>query len=374
MNRSALIINVIKRCLEMKTPSLKRWRDNPIIRPRPGNFWEAGGTFNPAALSLGDTVFLLYRQVSRNCVSTLGLAMLRGGYEVTERLDEPVYTPRERFELHPSAAARTDLRSIEDIADLRTTVRSHSGGSCFGVEDPRVSLVGDRVYLTYVAYNGVDPPRGALSWIHLGDFLSGRWDKWSRPILITHPRQTDKSIVMLPKRVGGKWVFFHRIFPHIWVDRVEDLSEFERGRHLWGRPAIRTRPKSWDSRKIGAGAVLEFSGMWLLVYYGVSGWDDYYYSEGLQPSDFAVADGYRYKVGLMLLDHEEPERVLFRPERPLGEPEFWYEVYPEAKPGIMYPTGAVIVDDKILVYYGASDYFVALGEVSAREVEEAAFR
>ncbi|MEM1911102.1 MAG: hypothetical protein QXU78_04760 [Sulfolobales archaeon] len=357
----------------MKSPTLRRHPGNPLIEPRLGNFWEAGGTFNPAAFALGDKVFLLYRQISRNCVSTLGLAVLSKGREVVERLDEPAYIPREPFEVHPSVAGEhADLRDLGELDYLKKSVANSSGGSCFGVEDPRLSLVGSTIYLTYVAYNGVDPPRGAISWISLSDFLNNRWDRWSRPILVTHPHQTDKSIVMLPKKVRGRWVFFHRIFPHIWIDEVEDLSEFARGRYLWGRPAIKTRPKFWDSRKIGAGAVVEFESTWLLVYYGVSGWDDYYYSEGLQPSDFTyVSDGYRYKIGLMLLDLEDPARVLYRPDVPIVEPETWYEMYPESKPGVMYPTGAVVMGEELLIYYGASDYFVALGELNVGEVREA---
>ncbi|MEM1623483.1 MAG: hypothetical protein QW543_05075 [Sulfolobales archaeon] len=90
----------------MKSPTLRRYVNNPLIEPRPGNFWEAGGTFNPAAFALGDKVFLLYRQISRNCVSTFGLAVLSEGREVVERLDEPVYIPRESFEVHPSVAGK----------------------------------------------------------------------------------------------------------------------------------------------------------------------------------------------------------------------------------------------------------------------------
>ncbi len=353
----------------MAPPSFRRLRSDPLIGPRPGNFWEAGGTFNPAALALGDRVYLLYRQVSRNCVSTLGLAVLDGGREVSERLEVPVYVPREPFELHPSAVD-PGLEPLESFSDPGKCARTHSGGSCFGVEDPRVAAVGDTVYLTYVAYNGVDPPRGAMSWIRLADFLNHRWDRWSRPILITHSSVTDKSIVMLPRKIGGRWFFLHRIFPHIWVDAVEDLSEFERGRYLWGRPAIRTRPRHWDSRKIGAGSVVELGGAWVLVYYGVTGWDDYYLSEGLRPSDFAPSDGYRYKLGVMLLDLEDPARVLYRPDEPLAVPEHWYEVYPGGKPYVMYPTGSAVLGGSLLVYYGASDYFVAAGEVPVEEIEE----
>jgi len=109
----------------------------------------------------------------------------------------------------------------------------------------------------------------------------------------------------------------------------------------------------------------------LVVYYGVTGWDDYYYSEGLTPEDFKYPDSpYHYKVGIMVLDRENPERVLYRPNYPVGVPTYWYELYPDAIPGVMYPTGAVLAGERLLVYYGASDYFVALGEVDLKQLEE----
>lgn len=347
---------------------MARWYGNPLLRPRSGCFWEVGGTFNPAALTYGGRVYLLYRQVSRNGISTLGLAVLDGGYEVLERKCEPVYIPRESFEVYPGLEPYVRL---EDVRIVGTRLSNLSGGSHFGVEDPRVTVLDGRLYLTYVAYNGVDPPRGAISWIDLKDFLEYHWDRWSRPIVITRPGVADKSVLLLPGRVRGRLAFFHRVFPYIWLDYVESFEELSRGRYLWGRPAIRTRPRSWDSRKVGAGAVVEWRGRWLMVYYGVTGWDDYYYSEGLTPEMFKYPSSpYYYKIGVMVLDRENPERVLLRPDYPIGAPTYWYELYPGGKPGVMYPTGAVLAGEKLLVYYGASDYFVSLGEVDLRELEE----
>jgi len=335
-----------------------------VLKPRPGNTWEAGGTFNPAAVKLGGKVYMLYRQVSSNCVSTLGLARSSDGFDFGDRLDEPVYVPREPFEVFPGAA---DLER-EDFCKRLAQLRYASGG-CFGAEDSRISVMEDRVYVTYVAYNGVDPPRGALTWIRLQDFLNEKWDRWAKPTLITKPDVPDKSIVLLPKKLGGKYVFFHRIFPHIWIDEVESLDELKR-RPLWGRPAIRTRPSKWDSRKVGAGAVVEWKGLWLLVYYGVSGWDEYYRLEGLEPSQFYPDDGYKYKVGLMVLRSDDPSSVVYRPDEPLAVPEEWYEVYWSAKPNVLYPTGAVLLSEsELVVYYGASDYFVAAGTVDLSELE-----
>ncbi len=347
---------------------LVRWRGNPLLRPRPGCFWEAGGTFNPAVFSYGGRVYLLYRQVSRSGISTLGLAVLDGGYEVLERECEPVYVPRESFEVHPDL---TPYVNLEEVQLVSTRLSNLSGGSHFGVEDPRTTVLDGKLYLTYVAYNGVDPPRGAISWIDLRDFLEHRWDSWSRPLVITRPGVADKSVVMLPRRVGGKLAFFHRVFPHIWLDYVESFEEFSRGRYLWGKPAIKTRPSSWDSRKVGAGVVVEWGDGLLMIYYGVTGWDDYYYSEGLTPEMFRYPDSpYYYKVGIAVLNRENPEEVLYRPDYPIGAPTYWYEMYPGGKPGVMYPTGAALVGEKLLVYYGASDYFVALGEVNLRELKE----
>jgi len=348
----------------MGSPRLRRYSGNPLIAPRSGVSWETGGTFNPAVFSYNGKVFILYRQISSSCVSTIGLAISDNGFEISERLDEPVYVPREPFEVYPGVKKLDE----DDFCRLTSRLRSISGGSCFGVEDPRVTLLDRRVYMTYVAYNGVDPPRGAITWIDLGDFLSGRWDKWAKPILITHPRIPDKSVVLLPRRIGGFYVFFHRIFPYIWIDRVRDLSELRR-RFLWGRPAIRTRPRFWDSRKIGAGSVVEWRSYFLLVYYGVSGWDEYYRSEGLSPEDFYPDDGYKYKVGLMVLDGSNPENVVYRSGEPIGVPEEWYEVDPSGKPNVMYPTGAIIIDDMLVVYYGASDRYVAAGFIELSEIE-----
>ncbi|MEM4036042.1 MAG: hypothetical protein QXU97_05495 [Fervidicoccaceae archaeon] len=340
-------------------PLMRRYEGNPVLAPRPGCFWEAGGTFNPAVFRYGGKIYMVYRQVSRNCVSTLGLAVSRDGYEFLDRMPQPVYVPRARFETHPEALG--ELRG-KDFCSRVASFRHVSGASCFGVEDPRIALMNNRIYLTYVAFNGVDPPRGALTWIDVVDFLNERWDMWAKPIPVTHPSIPDKSVVMLPRRVRGKIAFFHRIFPHVWLDYVDDVSELTR-RYLWGYPAIRTRPPSWDSRKIGVGSVVEWGPYFLATYYGVTGWDDYYYSEGLSPRDFAESDGYRYKIGVMVLDGEDPSRVLYRSPEPVAEPEAWYELHEPVTPNVIYPTGSLLEGEKLLIYYGASDYFVALGEL-----------
>ena len=104
---------------------------------------------------------------------------------------------------------------------------------------------------------------------------------------------------------------------------------------------------------------------WLLVYQGVSGWDPELARLGLKPEQFKVNDWYRYKIGVMLLDKRNPERVIYRPNLPALEPEKWYEG------AIIYPCGAVIHKNKLFVYYGAGDYHVALATLDLAELRSA---
>lgn len=190
---------------------LARWLGNPLLRPRPGCFWEAGGTFNPTAFSYGGRVYLLYRQVSRNGVSTLGLAVLDGGFEILERSCEPVYVPRESFEVYPGLEPYVRLDEVELVGARPSNL---SGGSHFGVEDPRVTVIDGRLYMLYTAVSDVyDYVRVAMTSIDIGSFLGRRWNAWSRPKPISPPGVWDKNAALLPRRVQGKYVVLHRFFP-----------------------------------------------------------------------------------------------------------------------------------------------------------------
>ena len=160
-------------------------------------------------------------------------------------------------------------------------------------------------------------------------------------------------------------MFFHRIFPNIWGDYTKDLK-FKNGRFIFGRPLICIRPDKWDSRKVGAGPPpIKTSFGWILVYQAVSGWDPEFYKLGLTPEMFKVWDAYRYKIGIMVLDAKNPEKVIFRPDEPSLVPQTWYEWM------IVYSCGAVINDGKLLVYYGGADYNVCVADVELSEIKEA---
>src|SRR5208283_4138718 len=77
---------------------LERFDGNPILRPDPKHPWETKAVFNPAAIYEGGKVHILYRAIGETDVSVLGYASSSDGLHIEERLDKPVYVPREPFE------------------------------------------------------------------------------------------------------------------------------------------------------------------------------------------------------------------------------------------------------------------------------------
>lgn len=317
-------------------PVLKKHMENPIITPAMRHGWESMSTFNPAAVFEDGKVHLLYRAQGESNTSTLGYATSTDGVTIDERLKEPVYWPTQPFETPGGVPYHPNIEFM-------------SGGGWGGCEDPRLTKIEDKFYLTYVAYNGHDHPRVAMSSIPVADFLDRNWSKWAVPKLISPPGVVDKNACLFPEKVNGKYVMLHRIFPNILVDFLDDL-EFEKEKYLKGEHKIMPRENSWDSRKAGAGPPpIKTKDGWLLIYHAVDDRDDR-----------------QYKIGAMLLDLEDPTKVLFRSNMPILKPTEWYE-NEGYKAGVAYPCGAVVVDNHLYVYYGGADSYVC---VAARNLEE----
>src|SRR3989344_6731942 len=75
-----------------------------------------------------------------------------------------------------------------------------------------------------------------------------------------------------------------------------------------------------------------------------------------------------YKLGAMLLDLNNPEKVLARSPKPILFSEEWYEH--DWKPGIVYASGAVVKDGELLVYYGGGDKHVCVAHMPLQELLE----
>jgi predicted GH43/DUF377 family glycosyl hydrolase len=323
-------------------PVLKRYEGNPILRPEPKHWWESKAVFNPAAIYEGGKVHILYRALGDTDTSVLGYASSSDGFHIDERLDQPVYVPREPFE-GVGAVRQAEV----ELSDNYTSGGSFAGGC----EDPRLTRIDDRVYMTYVAYDGYSSPRIALSSINIDDFLNKNW-KWKKPVLISRPDIVDKNACILPEKINGKYVIFHRIFPEILIDFVDDLNFDGEGRWLEGqfKIPIMESASSWDSRKVAAGPPpMRTKDGWLFIYHAI---DD--------------KDEFRYKMGAMLLDINYPPKVLARTTHPILEPVARYE-NEGLKTGVVYPCGAVILKDQLFVYYGGADMVVCVATAKMGE-------
>jgi predicted GH43/DUF377 family glycosyl hydrolase len=314
---------------EGKFPSLSKHHKNPVLTARVGLPWEAQGTFNPAAVYENGRVHLGYRAIGDSGLSVVGYASSQDGIHFDERPNTPMYVPRADFEW--SGGTTTDAHTS-----------FASGGGYGGCEDPRLTHIDDAFYLTYVAYDGMNPPRVALSSIPEDDFYSQNWNKWSDPVIISKPGIVDKNACILPEKINGKYVIFHRIFPHILIDFVDSLA-FDGTEYLKGEHKISPTDFGWDSRKVGAGPPpLKTDDGWLLIYHAVDDKNDS-----------------QYKMGAMLLDSSDPTKVLYRTRKPILAPTEWYENH-GFKAGVAYPCGAVIKDGTLLVYYGGADSYVCV--------------
>ncbi len=318
---------------QRKTPAffLNKIRENPIIKPIVDHFWESRATFNPAALWEKGKVHLIYRAIGDQDVSVLGYASSFDGIHF-DRHDEPMFTPTQPFECSSPYAKGENYTPWS------------SGGGCYGgCEDPRVTKIDNTLYMTYVAYDGWGPPRVALTSIAMDDFLSKKWN-WKTPVVMSRPGQVNKNAAILPEKINGKYVIFHRIFPNILIDYVDDLDAFDgQTRWLEGHDRIEPRPNFWDSRKVGVGAPpIKTDDGWLLIYQAVGD-----------------QDPFRYKMGAMLLDIDDPARILSRTAKPILEPNEWYE-NEGYKAGVAYPCGAVAFNNTLHVYYGGADTVVCV--------------
>ncbi|KKU81068.1 MAG: hypothetical protein UY08_C0003G0019 [Candidatus Gottesmanbacteria bacterium GW2011_GWA1_47_8] len=291
-----------------------------ILKPDGSHYWEAKAVFNPAAVFEQNKIHLIYRAMSPDNTSVFGYANSQDGYHIDERLDDPVYLPK-----------------IE--AEMKRQPNANSG-----VEDPRLSRLGDHYYMTYTAYDGVNPPRIALTKIRVDDFLRHRWN-WQTPVLISSPKMDNKNACLLPEKINGHYVMFHRLENSIHLDYLDSL-DFDGSTFLTGQYEIPVRPESWDALKIGISTPpVKTEKGWILLYHGISRLH------------------HEYRVGAMLLDLTDPTKVLARTPYALLEPEAEYEIHGQVA-NVVFPCGAVAVKGELFVYYGAADQVVAVASVN----------
>jgi predicted GH43/DUF377 family glycosyl hydrolase len=349
----------------MSVPA-RRAPENPILTPasvtpsRPE--LRVVGVFNPAVARHDDTVVLLLRVAESPREVTAGevaapVYEADAGRLVVRRwpLDgEGVDVSDPRLIV---AGGRTWLTSISHLRVARSTDGIHfdvepAPALCaatpyesFGVEDPRITLLGGTYWINYTA---VSPLGIATALASTRDFRT-----FERHGVIFPPDNRDVTI--FPERIGGRYVALHRPMPQgigapaIWAAASADLLS-------WGGHALvaSARAHEWDDAKVGGGAVpfrVSWRGRdaWLAVYHGVGG----------SPPTYAL--------GALLLDARDPARVLARSREPVLRPEAPYECEGFFG-GVVFTCGVLPEGDVVRVYYGAADGVTAVADLSLGDI------
>lgn len=310
---------------------LERTPRNPILQPRPDHDWEGLAVFNAAAIQLEGRVHFIYRAVGYDGLSVFGHAASRDGVTIDERSNAPVYVDTGTL----GAYSADDPPAQADYC---------SGPNICGCEDPRLTRIGDTLYMTYTAFDGRHPPGVALTSIAVQDFAAGHW-AWQPPVLISALHEAHKNWVVFPERIGGRYAVLHGISPGIMIDFQERL-DFADGACIPSRYACSGREDAWDSRVRGAGPPpIRTPAGWLLLYHAMD-----------------RRDPGRYKLGAMLLDLDDPSRIVGRLPHPLLQPDARYE-NDGLKSGVVYACGAALIGDLLHVYYGGADTVVCAATV-----------
>ena len=323
---------------------------NPILKPDINNYWEAKKLYNPGAIFHNGEYHLFYRAVCscENWKSSIGYAVSIDG-EKFKRFNKPLLLGTDDFEKR-------------------------------GLEDPRITKIGSVFYMAYAAYDGITPrlciatSEDLKTWDKKGVAFSdwnfgkagGVYTKWDENgIIFTKPKLTEwsKSGALFPEKINGKyWMLFGEY--RIWFATSDDGINWNGDQ----TPFLEPRTENFFDNafvEMGPPPIKTEKG-WLILYHGIS-------------------VSHWYQIGFLLLDLENPRKILFRSIKPILKPEKDYEmsgivdVLPgglatmqkmseeELKiflakhnekgtmPRVTFCCGATVVNNALRIFYGASD-------------------
>jgi beta-1,2-mannobiose phosphorylase / 1,2-beta-oligomannan phosphorylase len=336
---------------------IEKWSGNPVLTPKGGSNWDSLQVRNPAVIFHEDTFYMLYTATAEKEVENLiylGLATSKDGFHFERFSDKPLLSPGDEFD----------------------------GFDAGAVEDARVVKIGDTFYITYAGRalgwaafhkhgKRLSPPpsdgptwtknfrRGALA-------VSKDMKNFEKRGPITSEHLFDANITLFPEKINGKFAMLHRPSndipsfyeggerPGIHITFSEDMVNWENDKVL-AKPEF-----SWEYAKIGAGPPpIKTEAGWLLIYHAV---------------DARVIEGpykrpWVYRAGVMLLELDNPCKVIARSPHYIMEPETVFEMQGTV-PNVVFPTGVVQRDDTLFIYYGGADTVCCVATVKTEEILE----
>ncbi len=290
---------------------ITKYEKNPILTKNDVPF-QINSIFNASAVKVGNDYLLLCRVEMPVGYSSLVLARSKNGFDFKVDTD-PCITP----EMHEKFYEYVE----------------------WGVEDPRITQIGNSYYILYTGYSRCEPLVMLAETQDFKEFL------FHGPI--TEP--SNKDAVLFPEKIGG---FYWKIDRptirtnqgEMWINKSADL--FHWGGH---RFLMRGRQGTWESLKIGASTQpVKTDAGWLLLYHGVRG----------------LGHSLIYKLGVMLLDEKEPWKVIGSSHSPILAPEMEYERVGDVN-NVVFSSGWIIENDRtVKIYYSGADTNICLAETS----------
>lgn len=330
---------------------LNRFEGNPILSAHPEHPWEDLAVFNPAAWLDERTgeVWLLYRTAESGpeYKCWFGLARSRDGLNFERVSDQPALSP------------------------------SGEGFDGATIQDPRIVQMGDWFYVTYACrhfpfgqfwvpevkqrFARPDVPDEFPRYLRLNATLTGLamtkdFKRWIRAGWLTDPNLDDRDAILFPEKVNGKFVLMHRPLEWVgpaygteqacaWIKFADDLLAFPQAP---SRLLIKQR-YPWETFKLGINTPpIKTPHGWFTLYHAVG------------------ADKF-YRLGALLLDLDDPSRVLHRTPDWIMEPEKDYEIEGFYR-GVCFPCGTVVKDGTLFVYYGGADKYCAVATCDWEEM------
>lgn len=339
---------------------MQRFNQNPLIRPtdvQPSRSdFQVIGAFNAAVARYEGKILLLVRIAERPKerdpnwlispiwnTDTGEIDQYRVPRKQADTSDPRIFRYQDKVYLTSISHLRL-ARSSDGVhfeIDTQPALEPATPTESFGLEDPRITQIDGAFWITYkaVSKHGI-----TTSLAHTRDFQT-----FTRHGTLFCPENLD--VVLFPEKIRGLYAAWTRPVgnligsPTIWAARSPDLLH-------WGdhQPVLWPRPGKWDAARVGSSCVpFRTEKGWLEIYHGAS------------PDDV-------YGVGTVLIDHNDPTKVLARSDVPWMKPDAPYE-----KGGffgdVVFPCGAdVRSDGSIVVYYGAADESICAATTSIDEL------
>jgi len=223
--------------------------------------------------------------------------------------------------------------------------------------DPRLTVIDGKIYMTFA----VDTWHGIRAGIATTeDFKNFEILSLSTP--------DNRNLVLFPERINGFYVRLERPFPvygRLGLERFDIWISFSPDLKYWGgsKLLLGVEDVAFANLKIGPGVPpIKTDAGWLVIFHAVdvdpsrgkNGWEEKWTK--------------RYTAGVMLLDLEDPSKVIGICKDPILVPEVEYELKDGFRNNVVFPTGAVVKEDELLIYYGAADTVICLATAKIEEL------